>query len=128
MLVSRTVNGNQELIEVIEGSVIKEGNAGTNTGGSPNFQDLTANAFTGVLPGDAVYISGILAPFTVLSVTNDNNIVLTTNITPPHTANATWRIKRGGIGTSALQWDPTPDSLSANRWHLFYNSANFVVR
>ena len=127
MLATKTANTSQELIEIIEGVIVAQGSVGTNTAGSPNFSDLTAGAFADVLAGDSVYISGIATPFVVQSKTNDNNIVLTTNIVPAHTANAVWRIKRGGIGVSALQWAPYRDTPVAGKWYVFYNTSTFSV-
>ncbi len=127
MLAVKTANNSQELIDIIEGAVVAQGSAGTNTAGSPNFSDLTVGAFASVVAGDSIYISGIATPFVVLSKTNDNNIVMTTNIATAHTANATWRAKRGGIGISALQWAPYRDTPVAGKWHVFYNTTTFSV-
>lgn len=114
-----------DLIAKIEGEKIAKGSAGTNTLGSPNFQDLTSGAFADVLAGDRVWISGISTPFVVQTVTNANNIVFTTNIGVAHTTNAKWRAKRGGIGDpSDLLWDPVFDGA---KWHLFYDQETFGV-
>ena len=127
MLATKTANTSQELIEIIEGVVVAQGSAGTNTAGSPNFADLTAGAFADVLAGDSVYISGIATPFVVSSKTDDNNIVMTTNIATAHTADGVWRVKRGGIGLSALQWPPYRDTPVAGKWYVFYNTTTFGV-
>lgn len=127
MLVAKTVNSNQGVIDFIEGALKAQGAAGTNTGGSPNFSDLTPGAFAEVQAGDAFYISGVLAPFVVQSKTNDNNIVLTTNITPAHTADGKWKAKRGGVGVSSLQWEPQRDPVVEGKWHIFYNTTTFGI-
>jgi hypothetical protein len=128
MLAAKQAKTNKELLEVIQGAQINSGSVGTNGAGSPNFQDLTALAFADVLPGDNVYISGVLLPYVVLSKTDDNNIIMTTNIALAHVANAKWKALRGGIGEANIKFGgPISDVLGQGQWTVFYVTDTFGV-
>jgi len=127
MLASKSVNSAQDLITALEGSPVNQGNLGTTAAGMPDFQDLTTNAFVDVVVGDTVHISGILPPFTVLTKTDDNNLVFTLNVPATHVADAKWKAKHGGIGVTNLQWAPVKDAQVEGKWHLFYNTATFGI-
>lgn len=131
----KTARSNGEMVEMIEGSVVASGSAGTNTAGSPNFSDLTTDAFASVSVGDHIYISGesgpftsgIGGPFTVLTKSDNNNLVFTQNITNAHTANAKWKAKHGGIGAENLVYPPLPSNTIEGYWKLIYYVDTFTV-
>jgi len=115
-----------ELIEKIEGAPISSGSVGTNGAASPNFSTATMDAFVDVEAGDLLYISGDSAVYIVDHVTDPTHLVTTVNITGAHTANAKWKIKRGGVGMVSLLWN-SPFLASGERWIVFYETDNFVV-
>ena len=132
MLAVKTFQNNRDLIEFIQGSQVAAGSAGTNTAGSPNFQDLTAGAFTDVQVGDQILISGESAIFTVDTKTDDNNLILDQNITGAHTLTdpppAVWRALRGGVGEAALKFgSPYQDTYGQSHWVVIYDALTFGV-
>ena len=96
MLFTKKFNSLAELRDHLNGTPVARGAAGTNAAGSPNLQDLTVDAFLDVVVGDRIYISGELTAtvFLVLTKTNNNNLVLDTNIVAAHALGPTvgkWR-------------------------------------
>lgn len=128
MLIARNFNSREELLNILRGTPIASGAAGTNTGASANFQDLTTGAFADVLVGDTIHISGESSPFTVDTKTDDNNLILDTTITNAHTADGMWRVFRGGIAIADIQVGPVPDPLKPNSGLIIYDEPDFVVR
>lgn len=124
-------NSSQALIAKIEGEIIAQGVLGNNTAGSPNFSDTglhfadpAQGAFHGVLAGDAVYLSGVSAPFVVQTVSDDHHLVFTGNIAAAHVANGIWRIKRGGIGLANVLWPPYSDG---GKFLVYFQTTTFVI-
>jgi hypothetical protein len=126
MLAVKSANGNQGLIELIEGYIVAESPVGSNTIADATFTDATADIFSGVLPGDQVHISGTTTIYTVLSKTDDNTLEMTAPIAAAHT-NVSYKIKRGGIGQSAIKWQPFQDARGSDRWIVFYEATTFTV-
>lgn len=128
MLVARKFNTYDQLLELLRGADIARGTQGTNTASNATLQDGSGNGgFAGVAVGDTVHISGEASSFTVQSVTDDNEIVMTTNITAPHTANAEYRIFRGGIDLTDIKVGPIADPLQAGGGLIIYEKLDFGV-
>jgi len=128
MLIARNFNSREELLNLLRGAPVTSGTAGTNTGGSANFQDLTAGAFADVLVGDTIHIAGEAAGLTVDTKTDDNNLVLSDPIVAAHSADAQYRVFRGGIAVADIEIGPVPDPLKPNSGLIIYNEVNFIVR
>lgn len=126
MLAVKTGNGNQSLIEVIEGVLVASGTAGAVTAADPTFDDATTGAFADVEVGDQLYISGYMEPFTVATKTSDNSLELSVPVSDTATA-LHWKAKRNGIGIDNLRWDPIRDGRDPNQWTIFYEVSSFYV-
>lgn len=132
MIAIRRVNSTHELTQFFRGTPVASGSAGTNSAGSPNLQDLTADAFADVEVGDRIYISGELAAtvFLVDTKTDANNLILDTAIVAVHAAGPTeavWRTTRGGIDPDDMVFAPMPDSLKQDSYILVYEVSDFGV-
>jgi hypothetical protein len=131
MLAVKNFQNNRDMLDFIQGSSVARGSAGTNTAASPNLQDLTAGAFTSVLVGDQLVISGETAIFTVDTKTDDNNLILSANIVGAHAVGvtaATWQALRGGVGEAALKFgSPLQDTLGQSHWIVVYDALTFKV-
>jgi len=128
MLAVKSADSNAKLLEIIQGVQQASGTAGTNTGASPNFQDLTADAFADVLVGDQIAISGEVVLFTVDTKTDDNNLILDQNIVAAHTTDGLWRAFRGGVGEANLKFgSPFPSAAGQNHWVVIFEATVFKV-
>ena len=130
MLAVKNFQNNRDLLDFIQGAQVAAGTAGTNTAASPNLQDLTAGAFLGVLVDDQFVISGDPAIYTVITVTDVNNIVLDANIPDEHgtAPDAIWRALRGGVGEAALKFgSPLQDTYGQSHWVVIYDALAFKV-
>ena len=126
MLAVRSFEKAQDVVDFIQGTRVAAGQVGTNTAGSPNFSDATSGAFTDVVAGDDIYISGETAtsPFNIDTVTNPNALVLSANVVAAHVANAHWRITRGGVGEAAVKFGG-PMIDADGKYILFYATTTF---
>ena len=127
MLVPFLFSSSRELINFLRGTFVASGNAGTNSGGSPNFQDLTTGAFADVEVGHRIYISGESAStvFTVITKTDANNIVLDNNIVAAHSTNGIWRAYTGnGIALADIAVGPFVDG--EGKGYLIYEVETFA--
>lgn len=128
MLAVKRFTSPKEMLDFIQGVEQASGTAGTNPGGSGSFQDLTAGAFTNVLPGDTIYISGESSAFVVSAKADNNNITVAPVIPTAHTAVAVWRAFRGGVGESALKLNsPHSDVLGQGHFIVFYKAPSFTA-
>lgn len=126
MLFAQRLSDHTKVCEFINGAEIARGTVGTTVAGTPDLQDLTTDAFLDVDVGDQVFISGE-DPTTIFLVdtkTNDNNLILDNLVIADHTADAMWRICRGGIGMDAvyeIQFD-----IAGHEYVVFYERTTFV--
>ncbi len=135
MLFLRKFTSHEELRAILNGTPVASGDAGTNTAGSPNFQDLTPGAFADVSVGDRIYISGesVGTVFLVDTKTDDNNLVLDNNIVAEHTLTspppAVWRaVKNDAIPEADIKFGgPIGTGPFLSQGLLVYESDTFGV-
>ena len=130
MLFLRRFNSHEELRNILNGTPVSEGSAGTNTGGSPNFQDLTAGAFADVQVGMRIYISGesTSTVFLVQTKTDDNNLILDTSIVNANTASANWKVvQNDAIDVADIQFGgPIGTGAFLSAGLIVYESSTFT--
>jgi hypothetical protein len=130
MLVRKKFTKYQELLDLLRGTSLASGTVGTNPAASPNFQDLTTDAFDAVSVGDRIHISGesTLTTFLVLTKTDVNNLVLDNNIVGIHSTNAVWRaFSSDGLDPADIVLGPIPDPLQAGAALIIYEIQDFGV-
>lgn len=119
MLSVKTLNTHADVLQFIEGTLIKTNTTGTNAAWGTAFSDATTDAFVGVVVGDQISVSGSPLRHTVLSIQSVNALTLDLPVELVHAANAQWTCRRGGINVEDLQWPPY--NTPTNNWVVFYN-------
>lgn len=128
MLATKQTSSIRDALEAIDGAEIVKGSAGTNTASSTDFADATTGAFIGALEGDYLWISGVATPILITTVTDDNNLVLATPINAAHTADAKWKVKRGGIGwENVIDGGLVQHNNGSGAWIIIYETQTFGI-
>jgi len=137
MLIAKSYSTNGQLASILRGTPVVSGNTATNALNNATFTDADPNGvhagspFASVAVGDIVHISGEAAPFTVASITDANNINLTTTIPTQHAGPANfgqYRIfKPDGIPMSSIIVGPFPVTVNGGPQTLIYDELNFTV-
>lgn len=110
------------MAQFLRGTEIARGIAGAGDSGDATFTDLTVGAFAAVVAGQTIYIDSE-GTFTVLTVTDDNNIELSANLSAALAAKH-WRICSNPVAVDSIVY-AGPDSSVNNKQILIWDSVNF---
>ena len=120
MILRKTFQNSNALLEWLNGTTRVEGADGAGTSGSANFDSAGSTFQTdGVSAGDAVFIDGE-GEFTVDSVTSETRIVLSGNLSQT-LSGASFRITYGRVITDYdTEVKLLERDVESGRWHALY--------